>query len=85
MNHRYDFIFLFDCTDANPNGDPDAGNLPRVDADSGHGLTTDVMLKRKVRNFVLMTKNQAPGYGIYVAEGAVLGRAHTEMSVRSGG
>ena len=78
MNHRYDFIYLFDCTDANPNGDPDAGNLPRIDADTGHGLTTDVMLKRKIRNFVSMTNPGKQGLGIYVAEGAVLGRAHTE-------
>lgn len=77
MKNRYDFLFLFDCLDANPNGDPDAGNLPRIDADSGHGLTTDVMLKRKIRNFVTMTRTEEPGFGIYVAEGAVLGRAHT--------
>jgi len=77
MKNRYDFIYLFDCTDANPNGDPDAGNLPRIDADSGHGLTTDVMLKRKIRNFVTMTKSPEPPHGIYVTEGAVLGRAHT--------
>lgn len=77
MKNRYDFIYLFDCTDANPNGDPDAGNLPRIDPDSGHGLATDVMLKRKIRNFITMTKDKEPGFGIYVAEGAVLGRAHT--------
>ncbi len=77
MNHRYDFIYLFDCTDANPNGDPDAGNMPRVDSDTGHGLTTDVMLKRKIRNFISMTKKPESPYGIYVSEGAVLGLAHT--------
>jgi CRISPR-associated protein Csd2 len=78
MNNRYDFIFLFDTKDANPNGDPDAGNLPRTDSETGHGLVTDVCLKRKVRNFVTTTKNLQPPYGIYVAEGAVLGRAHVE-------
>ncbi len=84
MNHRYDFIYLFECTDANPNGDPDAGNLPRVDSDTGHGLTTDVMLKRKIRNFISMTKKPESPYGIYVSEGAVLGRAHTEAFKKLG-
>jgi len=84
MNHRYDFIYLFDCTDANPNGDPDAGNLPRIDSDTGHGLTTDVMLKRKIRNFISMTKKPESPYGIYVSEGAVLGRAHTEAFQKLG-
>ena len=60
MNHRYDFIYLFEVTDANPNGDPDAGNLPRIDTETGQGLVTDVMLKRKIRNFVTLTKNLAP-------------------------
>lgn len=84
MNNRYDFIYLFDCTDANPNGDPDAGNLPRVDSDTGHGLTTDVMLKRKIRNFISLTKKPESPYGIYVSEGAVLGRAHTEAFKKLG-
>jgi CRISPR-associated protein Csd2 len=72
MNNRYDFIFLFDVHDANPNGDPDAGNLPRLDVESGQGLVTDVCLKRKVRNFVAMTANGAPGKRIYFTDGAVL-------------
>jgi len=76
MNHRYDFIYLFDTTDANPNGDPDAGNLPRVDSESGQGLITDVCLKRKVRNFVEVVKKDAPNFDIYVKEKAVLMRAH---------
>lgn len=76
MNNRYDFIYLFDAQDANPNGDPDAGNLPRVDTESGQGLVTDVCLKRKVRNFVEVVKKDAPGYDIYVKEKAVLIRAH---------
>jgi CRISPR-associated protein Csd2 len=78
MNHRYDFIYLFDVADANPNGDPDAGNLPRVDTETGQGLVTDVMLKRKIRNFVALTRNLISPYGIYVQEGAILGKAHTE-------
>ncbi len=72
MNHRYDFVYLFDVKDGNPNGDPDAGNLPRVDAETGHGLVTDVALKRKVRNFVGLSHNENPPYEIYVKEKAVL-------------
>jgi CRISPR-associated protein Csd2 len=76
MNNRYDFIYLFDASDANPNGDPDAGNLPRVDSESGQGLITDVCIKRKVRNFVEIIKKDAPNFDIYVKEKAVLIRAH---------
>lgn len=76
MNHRYDFIYLFDVQDANPNGDPDAGNLPRVDTESGQGLITDVCLKRKVRNFVELVRKDSEGYDIYVKEKSVLIRAH---------
>jgi CRISPR-associated protein Csd2 len=72
MNNRYDFVYLFDVTDGNPNGDPDAGNLPRVDPETGHGLVTDVCLKRKVRNYVLLTKEDKPPNRIYVKERAVL-------------
>lgn len=77
ISKRYDFVLLFDVADGNPNGDPDAGNLPRMDAESGHGLVTDVCLKRKVRNYVGLTKEMARPYDIYVKEKAVLGRAHT--------
>lgn len=78
--HRYDFVLLFDVKDGNPNGDPDAGNLPRIDAETGHGLVTDVALKRKVRNFIAMIQDQTqrdpqPGetrYEIYVREKAIL-------------
>lgn len=70
--NRYDFVLLFDVTDGNPNGDPDAGNMPRVDPETGHGLVTDVAIKRKVRNYVgLKHENKAP-HEIYVREGAVL-------------
>ena len=76
--NRYDFVFIFDVRDANPNGDPDAGNLPRIDPETGHGLTTDVCLKRKVRNYVALTRKNDPGHRIYFSEGAVLNRLHEE-------
>jgi CRISPR-associated protein Csd2 len=76
MNHRYDFAFLFDITDGNPNGDPDAGNLPRVDPETGHGIVTDVCLKRKIRNFVQLTKAEVSNYAIYVREKSVLNQQH---------
>ena len=76
--NRHDFVFIFDVKDANPNGDPDAGNLPRIDPETGHGLTTDVCLKRKVRNYVALTRNGRPGHRIYFTEGAVLNRLHEE-------
>lgn len=76
IKNRYDFVLVFDVQDGNPNGDPDAGNLPRLDAETGCGLVTDVCLKRKVRNFVEIVKQSQPGYEIYVREKAVLGRAH---------
>jgi CRISPR-associated protein Csd2 len=80
LSNRYDFVLLFDVKDGNPNGDPDAGNLPRLDAETGHGLVTDVSLKRKIRNFVTMTRDQEardpqPGekrFEIYVREKAIL-------------
>ncbi len=75
MNNRYDFVFLFDVKDANPNGDPDAGNLPRVDAETGYGLVTDVCLKRKIRNFIQTTQ---PEKRIYFQEGAVHNIQHQE-------
>lgn len=74
--NKIDFILLFDALDANPNGDPDAGNLPRVDVESGQGLVTDVCLKRKIRNFVQLTKKDVPGYEIYVREKAILNNQH---------
>ena len=74
--NRYDFVFLFDVRNGNPNGDPDAGNLPRIDPETGHGLVTDVALKRKIRNYVAMVRGDAPGHDIYMQDGAVLNRAH---------
>lgn len=76
MNKRYDFVFFFDVKDGNPNGDPDAGNLPRVDAETGNGLVTDVCLKRKVRNYIGLLKGEQPPYEIYVKEKAVLNNQH---------
>jgi CRISPR-associated protein Csd2 len=78
IRNRYDFMLVFDVKDGNPNGDPDAGNLPRVDAETGQGLVTDVCLKRKVRNYVQLTKGTETGYDIYIKEKAVLIRAHEE-------
>lgn len=72
LAHRYDFVLLFDVKDGNPNGDPDAGNLPRMDAETGHGLMTDVALKRKVRNFVSLVKQDEPRYNIFIKERSVL-------------
>lgn len=76
MQNRYDFVFLFDVRDGNPNGDPDAGNLPRVDPETGNGLVTDVCLKRKIRNYVGMVHGEQPPHEIYVKEKAVLNRQH---------
>ena len=74
--NRYDFVYLFDVKDGNPNGDPDAGNLPRVDPETGQGLVTDVCLKRKVRNYVALTRGNQPPHEIYFSDGAVLNRTH---------
>lgn len=82
IKHRYDFVLLFDVVNGNPNGDPDAGNSPRVDPETGHGLVTDVCLKRKIRNFVCLTKTDPAtggaeqGYDIYVKEKAILNKQH---------
>ncbi|MCR5394263.1 MAG: type I-C CRISPR-associated protein Cas7/Csd2 [Bacteroidales bacterium] len=72
IKNRIDFVYIFDVQDGNPNGDPDAGNLPRVDAETGMGLVTDVCLKRKVRNYVQTAKNCAEGYDIFIKEKAIL-------------
>ncbi len=97
LANRYDFVLLFDVKDGNPNGDPDAGNLPRIDAETGHGLMTDVALKRKVRNFVSLTRDQSeiappPGtnrFEIYVREKAILNvqnqRAYSALGLDTAG
>ena len=74
LKNRIDFVYIFDVCDGNPNGDPDAGNLPRVDAQTGMGLVTDVCLKRKVRNYVQIAKELAKGYDIFIKEKAVLNK-----------
>ena len=72
IKNRFDFVYIFDVQDGNPNGDPDAGNLPRVDAETGMGLITDVCLKRKIRNYVQLAKECSNGYDIFIKEKAVL-------------
>lgn len=84
LQSRYDFVLLFDVKDGNPNGDPDAGNLPRLDAETGHGLVTDVCLKRKVRNYVGLARGEQPPYEIYVKEKAVLNKQHERAYIAIG-
>lgn len=72
IKNRYDFVVLFDVENGNPNGDPDAGNMPRIDPETGYGLVTDVCLKRKIRNYVETVKEGAPGYDIYIKENVPL-------------
>ena len=74
ITNRYDFVFLFDVKDGNPNGDPDAGNLPRLDPETGLGLVTDVALKRKIRNYVSLKQGDQEGYSILMQDSAVLNR-----------
>ncbi len=81
IKNRYEFVILFDVENGNPNGDPDAGNMPRVDPDTGLGLVTDVCLKRKIRNYVELVKEDEPGYRIYVKDGVPLNRSDREAYV----
>mgnify|MGYP004619951157 FL=1 len=87
LNNRFDFVYMFDVQDGNPNGDPDAGNLPRVDAETGMGLVTDVCLKRKVRNYVQVAKQLSDGYDIFIKEKAVLNdeidKSHDDSEVKN--
>ncbi len=87
LENRIDFVYIFDVKDGNPNGDPDAGNLPRVDAETGMGLVTDVCLKRKVRNYVQVVKECADGYDIFIKEKAVLNKlidaSHEDGTVKT--
>lgn len=78
LTHRYDFVLFFDVENGNPNGDPDAGNMPRIDPETGYGLVTDVCLKRKIRNYVELAQEGKTGFRIYVQEGAVLNQRHAE-------
>lgn len=76
LKNRYEFIYFFDVENGNPNGDPDAGNMPRIDAETSHGIVTDVSIKRKIRNYVEIAKKEEEGFKIYVKEKAVLNRQH---------
>ena len=78
IQNRYEFVILFDVENGNPNGDPDAGNMPRIDPESGYGLVTDVCLKRKIRNYVETVKEDASGYRIYIKDGVPLNRSDRE-------
>lgn len=87
IKNRIDFVYIFDVQDGNPNGDPDAGNLPRVDAETGMGLVTDVCLKRKIRNYVQIAKKEENGFDIFIKEKAVLNtlidKAHDDTVVKN--
>jgi len=87
INNRYDFLYIFDVQDGNPNGDPDAGNLPRIDAETGEGLVSDVCLKRKIRNYVQTVKGTTDGYDIFIKEKAILNNlieaAHEDEHVKN--
>ena len=72
IQNRYEFVYLFDVENGNPNGDPDAGNMPRIDPETSYGIVTDVCLKRKIRNFVQIVKEDQPPHCIYVKEKAIL-------------
>ncbi|WP_339639615.1 type I-C CRISPR-associated protein Cas7/Csd2 [uncultured Porticoccus sp.] len=76
ISNRYEFVYLFDVVNGNPNGDPDAGNLPRLDPETNKGLVTDVCLKRKIRNYVALEKENSPGFSIYMQEKSVLNNQH---------
>lgn len=78
IKNRYEFVILFDVENGNPNGDPDAGNMPRVDPETGYGLVTDVCLKRKIRNYVETVKEDSPGYRIYIKDGVPLNTSDRE-------
>ena len=76
IKNRYEFVYLFDVENGNPNGDPDSGNMPRIDSETSYGIITDVCLKRKIRNFVDLVKKNQPPFEIYVREKAILNQQH---------
>ena len=78
IQNRYEFVFFFDVENGNPNGDPDAGNMPRIDPETGYGLVTDVCLKRKIRNYVETVKEGEPSYRIYIKDNVPLNRSDAE-------
>jgi CRISPR-associated protein Csd2 len=81
IKNRYEFVLIYDVENGNPNGDPDAGNMPRIDPETGYGIVTDVCLKRKIRNYVEMVKGDTPGYRIYIKEGIPLNQNHSEAYI----
>ena len=81
IKNRYEFVVLFDVENGNPNGDPDAGNMPRIDPETGHGIVTDVCLKRKIRNYIETVKEDSTGYRIYIKDGVPLNRSDAEAFV----
>ena len=83
IQNRYEFVLLYDVENGNPNGDPDAGNMPRIDPETGYGIVTDVCLKRKIRNYVELVHADAPGYMIYVKEGIPLNAQHEKAYIAS--
>lgn len=87
IQNRYEFVYFFDVTNGNPNGDPDSGNMPRLDPESSKGLVTDVCLKRKIRNYIQLTEGNTPGYDIYVQEKGVLNKqnqkAYDALGIKS--
>ena len=78
IKNRYEFVLLYDVENGNPNGDPDAGNMPRIDPETGYGIVTDVCLKRKIRNYIELVKGDSAGYKIYVKEGTPLNQNHAD-------
>jgi len=84
IKNRYEFVLLYDVENGNPNGDPDAGNMPRIDPETGYGIVTDVCLKRKIRNYVEMVKGDSKGYRIYIKEGVPLNANHKEAYLEVG-
>jgi len=84
ITNRYEFVLLYDVENGNPNGDPDAGNMPRIDPETGYGIVTDVCLKRKIRNYAELVKGDAPAFRIYVKEGTPLNQNHAEAYVAVG-
>ena len=84
IKNRYEFVVLFDVENGNPNGDPDAGNMPRIDPESGLGLVTDVCLKRKIRNYIETVKEDAEGYKIYIKDDVPINRSDREACASVG-
>lgn len=84
INHRYDFVFFYDVENGNPNGDPDAGNMPRMDPETGIGIVSDVCIKRKIRNYVELSRGCKSGFRIYVQDGAILNDRNEEAYLNTG-